>query len=113
MWSVELGSFAALAPIEIVLIIMRSAGFSPEQAVHALRSLVAYVIGTLLREVSSGPTFSGENLGGVDDRLSELRGSELPHVVEAATHLAVCNHLEEFDYGLDLMITALELQLRR
>lgn len=79
MWSVELGSFAALAPIEIVLIIMRSAGFSPEQAVHALRSLVAYVIGTLLREVSSGPTFSGENLGGVDDRLSELRGSELPH----------------------------------
>ncbi len=65
------------------------------------------------RPVSSGPTFSGEHLGGVDDRLSELRGSELPHVVEAATHLAVCNHLEEFDYGLDLMITALELQLRR
>ncbi|RSM87592.1 TetR family transcriptional regulator [Kibdelosporangium aridum] len=109
----QLGSFAALAPIEAVLSILRDAGFPPDRAVHAMRSMLAFVIGTLLREVSASPTFSGENLGGVERRLAELTASQLPHVVESAPHLAICDHEEEFHFGLDLLITAVELQLQR
>lgn len=108
----QLGSFVALAPVEAVLTILRDAGFPPQRAVHALRSVLAYVIGALLRELSAGPTFSGDNLGGVEKRLSELEASELPHVVEAAPFLAVCHHDDEFRFGLDLMITALEAQFQ-
>ncbi|SEP52800.1 TetR/AcrR family transcriptional regulator C-terminal domain-containing protein [Amycolatopsis saalfeldensis] len=109
----QLGSFAALAPVEAVLSILRDAGFPPGSAVHATRSVLAFVIGSLLREVSAGPTFSGDDLGGVERRLAELRASSLPHVVEAAPDLAVCEHEAEFEFGLDLLIVALERQLQR
>ena len=59
------------------------------------------------------PTFSGDDLGGVERRLAELRAAGLPHVVEAAPDLAVCDHEEEFEFGLDLLIVALERHLRR
>jgi AcrR family transcriptional regulator len=109
----QLGSFAALAPVEVVLSILREAGFPPDRGVHAMRTVLAFVVGTLLREVSAGPTFSGDNLGGTERRLAELNASELPHLIEAAPHLAVCDHEQEFDFGLDLLITALELDLRQ
>ena len=109
----QLGSFAALAPTEAALSILRAAGFPPDRAVHALRSILAFVIGTLLREVSAGPTFSGDSLGGVGRRVVELEASQLPHVVESAAHLAACDHEEEFQFGLDLLIAAVELQLRQ
>jgi len=76
------------------------------RAGHA--AALAYVIGRLLREVSAGLTFSGENLGGVDDRLRVLRDSGFPHVVEAAAHLASARREAEFEFGLALMIAALE-----
>lgn len=107
----QLGSFAALAPVEAVLSILRDAGFPPDSAVHATRSVLAFVIGSLLREVSAGPTFSGDDLGGVERRLAELKAADLPRVVEAAPNLAVCDHEQEFSFGLDLLIAALELRL--
>jgi hypothetical protein len=109
----QLGSFAALAPVEAVLSILHGAGFPPARAVHVMRSLLAFLIGTLLREVSASPTFSGENPDGVERRHAELTSSELPHVVESAPYLAVCDHEEEFEFGLDLLINAVELRRQR
>jgi len=106
----QLGSSSALAPTEIVLSVLREAGFPPDRAVHALRAVLAFVVGALLREVSASSTFSGDNLSGVQRRVAELNASELPHLIEVAPQLAVCDHEEEFAFGLDLLITALELQ---
>jgi AcrR family transcriptional regulator len=106
----QLASSAALAPTEIVLSVLREAGFPPDRAVHALRSVLAFVVGTLLREVTASPTFSGDDPGGAQRRLAELNAPELPHLTESAPYLAVCDHEEEFTFGLDLLITALELQ---
>jgi AcrR family transcriptional regulator len=106
----QLGSSSALATTEIVLSVLREAGFPPDRAVHALRAVLAFVVGALLREVSASPTFSGDNLSGVQRRVAELSASELPHLTEVAPQLAVCDHEEEFTFGLDLLITALELQ---
>lgn len=107
----QLGSFAALGQVEVALSILRDAGFPPDVAVHAMRSVLAFVIGTLLREVSSGPTFGDP--ANVERRRAELTASELSNVVESARHLAGCDHEEEFAFGLDLLVTALELRLRR
>jgi AcrR family transcriptional regulator len=107
----QLGSFAALGQTEVALSVLRAAGFPPDLAVHTTRSVLAFVIGTLLREVSSGPAFGDP--AGVERRLAELTGSGLPNVVESAPHLAACDHEEEFEFGLDLLITAAELRLRR
>lgn len=104
----QLGSLAALGPVEVVLGVLGRAGFPPDAAVHALRASLAYVVGTLLREVSACPTFSGADLDGVERRRAELAASGLPHVVAAAAHLAACDHRAEFDFGLDLLVTALE-----
>lgn len=77
------------------------------------RSVIALGRAIALAFDSRGRMLRREGLGrgGVDRRLAELRESELPHVIEAARYLATCDHLAEFDYGLDLLITALELQL--
>jgi AcrR family transcriptional regulator len=105
----QLGSSAALAPVEAGLSILRTAGFPPERAVHVLRAALAYVVGTLLREVSASPAFSGDDRLGAAHRHAELASSGFAHVAEAAPHLAVCDHHDEFEFGLDLVITALEL----
>lgn len=104
----QLGTFAALAPVETVLSVLRDAGFPPTSAVHATRSVLAFVIGSLLREVSAGPTFSGADRDGVERRRAELETAGLPRVAEAAPHLAVCDHEEEFAFGLDLLVDTLQ-----
>lgn len=109
----QLGSSAALAPSEAVLSILGEAGFPPDRAVHALRSVLAFVVGALLREVSAEPAFSGDDPDGVERRLAGLRASALPNVLASAPYLAVCDHEQEFAFGLDLLTTALELQLQR
>ncbi|BCY08642.1 TetR/AcrR family transcriptional regulator C-terminal domain-containing protein [Actinoplanes sp. L3-i22] len=98
----QLGSFAALAPVERVLAVLHAAGLPPERAVPTLRAVLAYLIGTLLRELDAAPT-----AGGTAERLGELTAAGLPHVAEAAPYLSVIDHRAEFDYGLDLLIDAI------
>ncbi|RKG91884.1 TetR/AcrR family transcriptional regulator C-terminal domain-containing protein [Corallococcus terminator] len=107
----QLKSNQGLAGTESALAILHAAGFPPEEAVHALRSVLAFLVGTLLREVSSGPTFSGQNLGGLAGRRADLKDSGFPHVAWAAPHLAACHHLTEFNFGLELLVAALEQRL--
>jgi AcrR family transcriptional regulator len=102
----RLTSLTALAPVEAVLGPLMAAGFPPDRAVHALRAVLAFLIGTLMREVDSAPSFSGS---GLDDRcrLINLESSGLPAVVAAAPHLAVCDHEREFEFGLWILIDSL------
>jgi AcrR family transcriptional regulator len=103
----RLDSVAALAPTERALAVLRAAGFPPDRAVSVVRTVLAYVVGTLLREVTAEPAFSGADAAGAARRRAVLAGSGLPHVTEAAEHLAVCDHDREFDNGLDLLVSAL------
>lgn len=106
----QLGSPSALAPIEHMLAAGRAAGLSPADAVHILRTVSAYVIGTLLREVGFAPTLGDGATDGSQRRRAELTDAGLPHVAEAAPHLATMNHQAEFDHGLDLIITAVAIR---
>lgn len=99
-------SLAALAPTEAALGPMLAAGLPPEPAVHVLRAVLAFLIGTLTREVNAAATFSG---AGDERRRAELEASGLPAVVAAAPHLAVCDHEAEFEFGLKILLDAVSL----
>ena len=98
----QLSSLEGLAPVDAVLAVLLGAGASAEEAVHLLRMLLATLIGTLLREVSAAPTFGSD--GG--ERRETLAASGLPAVTEAAPHLARFDRQTEFEYTVDLAISA-------
>jgi len=103
----QLSSLEALAPVAAVLSVLRHAGYSPELSVHLLRSLLATLVGTLLREANAAPSFGVRDPKGIARRRKALEGSGLPALVETAPHLARCDHDEEFDFAVNLMIDAL------
>lgn len=96
----RLASMTALAPVEAVLAPLLAAGFPPDRAVHGLRTVLAFLIGTLMREVEAAPTYRGR-------RLADLEGAGLPAVSAAAPFLAVCDHEAEFEFGLRILLDAL------
>ncbi|MEU0878780.1 TetR family transcriptional regulator [Lentzea sp. NPDC005914] len=96
----QLASARALAPVNAVLTVLRDAGAGIEEAVHMLRMLLATLIGTLLREVSAAPAF------GNNDREDTLTTSGLPALAEAAPHLARFDRQAEYEYTVDLAVTA-------
>ena len=109
----QLGSYAGLKPVEAVLSVLRAAGFSVEDAVHLLRTFVAMLIGTILREVNAGPTFGISDVEGIANRRAALEHSGLPAVVEAAPYLARFDSDNEFHYAVGLAIDNVMAQLSR
>lgn len=101
----RLASMTALAPVEAVLGPLLAVGYPPDRAVHGLRAVLAFLIGTLMREVDAAPTFSGTD--GARGRLTDLEESGLPAVSAAAPYLAVCDHEAEFEFGLGILLDAL------
>lgn len=100
----QLASLTALAPTEAVLAPLLAAGYPPELAVNGLRAVLAFLIGTLMREVNAAPTFSASP---DDTRLADLAASGLPAVTAAAPYLAICDHEAEFEFGLRILLDAL------
>lgn len=100
----QLSSMSGLAPVEAVLIVLRRTGIPAAEAVHLLRTLLAALIGTLLREVSAGPTYGAGSADGIAERRKTLEASGLAEVVAAAPHLARFDRDDEFEVTLDLLV---------
>lgn len=106
----QLGSLDALAPTAAALAVLREAGLPPAEAVHALRALVALVIGVLLREVSAGPTYGTTDAVGIARREEELRAAGF---ADTATHLARFDAAAEYTFAIDLATDALVARATR
>ncbi|MFE6925572.1 TetR/AcrR family transcriptional regulator [Nocardia sp. NPDC057663] len=100
----QLSSTVGLAPVEGILEVLRRTGRGPEEAVHFLRTLLATLIGTLLREASAGPTFGTTDPAGIAERQATLEASGLPQIGLAAPYLARFDRDREFDFTVDLII---------
>lgn len=98
----QVSSLEGLAPVNAVLAVLLAAGAPAQESVHLLRMLLATLIGTLLREVSAAPTFGGDD----GARHEALRASGLPAVVRTAAYIAEFDRAAEFEYTVDLAITA-------
>jgi len=107
----QLASLEGLAPVEAVLSVLRDAGCPPDQSVHLLRAFVATLIGTLLREVSAGPTYGTTDTAGIAQRQSILENSGLPAVAAAAHHLARFDGATEYEFAISLALDALAARL--
>ncbi|WP_258348077.1 TetR/AcrR family transcriptional regulator C-terminal domain-containing protein [Saccharopolyspora gregorii] len=106
----QLASPAGLAPLAAAVAPLLDAGCPPREAVHALRAALGFLVGSLLREVNAGPSFGTDPAAG-GQRRRTLESAELPSLTAIAPHLAVCDHEAEFEYGLDLVLTAVERKL--
>ena len=105
-------SAASLRPMEHALATLRSAGFGPEDAVRVVRTFVAFIVGTLVREVGVSPGLEPQRPLGQDpavltaDRPIFLNPAEFPVVTSMSAELMNRDHDADFEFGLDLLVRA-------
>lgn len=96
---------------EAVTACLRKAGFSVVMAAHANWVLDSYLYGFALQEASL-PFDTAEGLAGVTTEVyvPQLPPDQFPYLNESATALVAAGYdpAEEFDFGLDLILAALE-----
>ncbi|WP_405999623.1 TetR/AcrR family transcriptional regulator C-terminal domain-containing protein [Streptomyces sp. NBC_00829] len=102
----QLTSPGALPTVNCSLGVLLDHGFDEASAVHALRLLIAFQVGSLLREFHT-PTVRGEDESAVRERREHLENSGFPAVAKLAPRLAVIDHDAEFTFGIELLIDAL------
>lgn len=102
---------ATMRYLDAILGNLRSAGISLENAVHAFWLLDSYVYGHVIQETSLSPVSTSrpgtESTAGL---LEQATMAEYPHLVEVAEHALGSEYSvdREFQYGLDLILDALE-----
>ncbi|MEU9450540.1 TetR/AcrR family transcriptional regulator C-terminal domain-containing protein [Streptomyces sp. NPDC048277] len=103
----RLNAPAAMPVVEAALRVLNRAGLEGAAAVHVLRAFIAFLIGTLSREVGFAPTYAGAIPGVTAMREKELVDSGLPAVAAAASELSVCDHEAEMEFGLEMLLDAI------
>lgn len=106
-------SATGLRPIEHALATLRGAGFAGDEAVRVVRAFVAYIVGSLLREVGVAPSVAPQHQG--DPSADGARGvgrlrlnpAEFPQVTSLAAELMQSDHDADFEFGLELLMRAL------
>ena len=103
----------ALRRMEVSLLALERAGLDRPRAAEMLRTLFSYAVGYALLELSAAaPTGSTEL-----ERLVNLTRSvprEAPaHLVEVARLIADCDMDDQFQLGLDLILSGLERSLKQ
>ena len=97
----------ALETIRYALSGLAEVDLPPQELVHALRTYVAFVSGTILRELGSAITVGAMDPGQVRQRIAEIAATGDPLMAAVAPHLAVSDHDVEFQYGLEMLIAGL------
>lgn len=100
----------ALRYLNAILGSLRAAGFSIENAAHAFWLLDSYIYGQVIQETSLPFSTSEEMTESTESILDQDTINEYPHLVEIGEH-AMSHHYSidnEFEYGLDLILDALE-----
>ncbi|MGW0582535.1 TetR/AcrR family transcriptional regulator C-terminal domain-containing protein [Streptomyces sp. NPDC002920] len=100
----RLNAPAAMPVVEAALRVLARAGLEGASAVHVLWAFIAFLIGTLAREIGSAPTYAGAVPSVVASREQDLVRSGLPAVVAVAAGLAFCDHEAEMEVGLELFV---------
>ena len=90
--------------VEEFLKTLRGAGFEPETALYAFRTLSSYASGYAMAEIRGfAMEPAGARLGAVT-----LSADDFPHIHELDASLREVDHDAEFEFGLDLILTGLK-----
>lgn len=101
---------SAMRYVDTVLGALRGAGFSLNDAAHAFWLLDSYVYGQVIQETHVAGDAPRGSADGLAATAAESAMRDYPHLLEMMTHAAgtTFNVDEEFAYGLDLILDALE-----
>ena len=91
--------------------VLRAAGFSDRDAVRAFYSLLTYVFGSLMWElprVHIQP--AAHYVAAWDHSLGQLDPTSYPNLVELRDHLVTSASTDQFEYGLELLVSSLRVQ---
>lgn len=105
---------SGMRPVEHALAVAAAAGFDGETSVRIMRALLAYAVGAQLREAGAAkmldylPSTTAGSGAGAGSRLGFLDPAEFPHVVALQDDLLRHDPETDFEFGLDLLITAIE-----
>ena len=100
-------STAGMRPVELALATARAAGFDGRDAVRVMRAVVNYVIGCLVHEASQTEArWAADSRPLVD--VAELDAAGLTNVRELLPALAEHDSEADFEFGLELLISALD-----
>jgi len=107
---------AALRYFDAVLGVLRGAGFSPRMAVHAFSILDSYAYGFCIQEKNLPSGSAAEAREAAERMLRQFPANGYPHIEEAAVEVMMKSGFDlagEFEFGLDLILEALESARRR
>ena len=91
---------------------LREGGFTVEGALDAWHTLDSHIYGFTLQEL--GLPFAADEASQVSaDVVGTLDAEQFPHVVEVITHVMRSGRVEDFEFGLDLILDGLERVLAR
>lgn len=98
-------SAGMVRPVENALATLREAGLGGQDAVRIVRAFVAYIMGSMLREVgvTPGPP-DGE---AAEPHRPHLRPAEFPQMTELSAELGTKDPDADFEFGLDLLVHAI------
>lgn len=91
---------------------LREGGFTIEGALDAWHALDSHIYGFTLQELSL-PFDAAEAPRVSADVLGQLSADRFPHVVEIITHVMTSGRVEDFEFGLELLLDGLAKSLRR
>lgn len=101
---------------DAVLGCLRSGGLSLEMTAHAYAVLDSYIYGFALQEASLPATGGAEMADLAQGLIEPLADGVFPHLAEFTTHHVLqpgYDFRTEFEFGLDLILEALEALVRR
>ena len=96
----QLNTSAGLQPLEAALATARSAGFDGETSVRIMRTFVAYALGGLLNEARLN-----EYQPDAADK-AHVDPERFPNIAELGWSLTHADHDKDFEFGLELLISA-------
>ncbi|TDD63981.1 TetR/AcrR family transcriptional regulator [Actinomadura rubrisoli] len=97
----------ALRPAERALALAGAAGFDGGTSVRIMRALLAYALGTQMREIGAVKMLD-HLVGTPAESFARLDPEEFPHVTALGPQLARHDPETDFEFGLDLLIRALD-----
>ena len=109
----QIGAPVGLRPAERALGLAAAAGFDGETAVRAMRALLAYALGVQMREAGLEKILGHLAETGAGDVGDLVDPDEFPHVTAYGPALVAVDAEADFEFGLDLLIGALDRLPRR
>jgi AcrR family transcriptional regulator len=107
----KVAASSGMRPVEHALAVAAEAGFDGETSVRIMRALLAYAIGAQMREVGAVKMLDylcEDDSAGAPPRLDFLDPAEFPHVVAHQQDLLRHDPETDFEFGLDLLLTAVD-----